>query len=98
MIFIQYLIRPTPLNEAFSLIGGAYANCYINTDDRDLAERKCKAKVREYHWDIENCEKIEEFEPDEDESDENVKQALIDDEVYVFHSWPISTDDDEKID
>ena len=95
MIYIQYLVRPTALNDRFGSVGGAFSSCYINVVDVARAEAIATGIITTNHWQIVHREELRILDRSEC-TGEYALQALTDDEVIVFHTWPIDDADDEK--
>jgi hypothetical protein len=60
-----------------------------------------ESAINENHWKILNLEEsfpvTEEHYEENDESLEFYQQAVIDGEVYVYHSWPNEPQEEEQI-
>ena len=96
--------RPEPDADDFGEAGGAFVNCWVNTDDLRAAERRAVALIEERGW---RPHRFAEWElvtratyADRDPRDDYglnlrviVDQAFTDGEVCVFHTWPVDAPD-----
>ena len=89
--YIQYESIPTIESQDYKDTGGAFINCWVNATSIDSAKTIAESAINENHWKILNLEESfsvnEEYYEENDESLEFYKQAVIDGEVYVYHSW-----------
>jgi hypothetical protein len=102
MYFFTFLAVPTPNAKEFMDSGGAYVNCWIQSDDRHEAERRASALIDEYGWSVEALEEgatvtSAAYGPD-DEDREFYEQALAEGEVLVFNTWPRDEEDGDDED
>jgi hypothetical protein len=102
MYLFTFMAVPTPDAKEFHEAGGAYVNCWIQSDDRgdrgdrDAAEERAKELIEEYGWAVEALEEGaivsgEDYPPGEEDR-EFYEQALIEREVLVFNTWPRGED------
>jgi hypothetical protein len=91
MYFLMYRVKPTAANNAGPEIKGAYANCLILSTSIDRAEEIARFKINELDWQIidleEGYEVINADYIDNANGMEMYEQALIDKEVYTFHTY-----------
>jgi len=93
MYFLLFHVQPRPDLEDADDIGGAYVSCWIEADSIKQAEQIAKQEIGDLRWDI--LEKEDAFEITEDYYDkdsdgyEYYEQALIDELVIVFHTYPM---------
>ena len=97
--FFTFLAVPTPeAKEADK--GGACVNCWIQNDDQDAAEERASDLIFEYGWAVESLESValvdEDDYTDDEEGREFYQQALVENEVLVFHTWPRGEDDEPR--
>lgn len=102
MFFFTYLAVPTPDAKEFHDAGGAYVNCWIQSQDRHDAEQRSRDLIQEYGWSVEALEEGaivtgDAYEEDEEDR-EFYEQALVEGEVLVFNTWPRGDDEDEDED
>jgi hypothetical protein len=102
MFLLTYLAAPTPDAKEFQDSGGAYVSCWIQSQDRDDAEKRATALIEEYGWSVESLQEgsvvtSADYARD-DEDREFYEQALVEGEVLVFNTWPRGGDDDDDDD
>ncbi|WP_142123685.1 hypothetical protein [Pseudoxanthomonas sp. 3HH-4] len=88
--------RPLPDSPDFAEAGGAFITCYLRPAFTPDPMRRAVEFVREQGWEVIAVEdeplQIERHDAPEAE---HFDQALVDDEVYVFHQWPVDDAGDE---
>ena len=91
MYFLMYHVMPTADNDAGPEMKGAYANCLILSNSMDKAEEIARLKINELDWQIidfeEGYEVIKADYIDNAKGMEMYEQALVDKEVYTFHTY-----------
>lgn len=100
MWFFNIEATPKPDTEQAGKLGGAYINCWINSQLQDGAELLAKFYIEEAGWtpkQIEDSVWVEK----EDYTDgaENLKYYLEAEEEgasFVFHHWPVNGEDEEE--
>jgi hypothetical protein len=102
MYLFTFLAVPTPDAKEFHEAGGAYVNCWIQSDDRHRAEERATELIEEYGWAVEALEEGaivsgEDYPPGEEDR-EFYEQALIEREVLVFNTWPRGEEDETDVD
>jgi hypothetical protein len=96
--------RPEPGASEYGEAGGAFFNCWVNTDTLRTAERRAVALIREKSWrphrfdswELVTRNRYADWVPsDYDETDvrELVEQAFTDGEACEFYSWPVNAPD-----
>lgn len=73
-------------------IGGAYVNCWMNTDDTEFAKREATKYIVEKGWKAEEITDVSIYDAAEDLADgqlEYYNEALANEACYVFHTWPV---------
>lgn len=105
MFFFTFLATPTPDAKEYEDSGGAYVDCWVQSGDRSEAEARAKELIEEYGWAVEALEAgvtvTSQDYQDDDENREFYEQALMEQEVLVFNTWPRDgedEDDDEEDD
>lgn len=93
IFFVQYEARPTPHADDFGTAGGAYVNCWVQSESGETANAKALAAIAAAGWSVvsveEACEEVAKSWYEEDEENRQYfEQAKVDGEVYVFHQWP----------
>lgn len=82
--------RPLPASPDFDLAGGAFVVCYLKPSLADDPVQHAAAYVRAQDWQVIAVEdEPEQLDRDGAPDPEYFDRALVDDEVYVFHQWPI---------
>jgi hypothetical protein len=99
MFLFTFLAVPTPDAKEFEEAGGAYVNCWIQSDDREAAEERATELIEEYGWAVEALEEGAvvsgaDYSPG-DEDREFYEQALVEREVLVFNNWPRGDEDED---
>ena len=97
MKFITYHVRPTEESDNEEEIGGAYVNCFIESDSSQQAQEIAKKQITELKWEIIELEEFTNLDQDtvSDENNEYYEQALLDKEVFVFYTYPIDEIEEE---
>lgn len=99
MTFLQYHARPhdEPVNPED--IAGAYINCWINDNNQREAKRKAIKMMKENGWSNFTLEEVSIVNRSDYENKEEqlqyFDQAIIDDEVFVVHTYPLAGRDGE---
>jgi hypothetical protein len=101
IFFLQYESVPSSKSEDFNDIGGAYINCWIKANSLAGAKKLAESNIKDNEWVIIKLEESYpvnmDFYENNDEFLQYFLQAEIDDEVYVYHSWPNEPQDGENI-
>ncbi len=99
MFYFTFRTAPTPDAKEFSDTGGAYVNCWIQGQERTVAEHRATELIEEYGWSVEALEEASTVSSadytEEDEDREFYEQALMEEEVLVFNTWPRGDDDED---
>ena len=99
MFLLTYLAVPTSDAKEFHEAGGAYVSCWIQSGDRYAAEDRARTLIQDYGWSVEALEEgaiVTSADYDRDDEDrEFYEQALVENEVLVFNSWPRGDEDEE---
>lgn len=81
--------------------GGAFINCWVKATSIEAAKTIAESAINENHWKILNLEESyyvdEEHYEENDESLEFYQQAVVDGEVYIYHSWPNEPQEEEQV-
>lgn len=98
MHYLQFEATPLPEHPDASTLGGAFVNCWVVATTQSDAEAMARKNIAKQLWRInELCECYEDdrtlYDADADDLQYH-DQAVIDGEVYVFHTYP-SHDVDE---
>ena len=92
LYFFTYLARPKAGSENSESYGGAYVNCWIDAESDARAAECASTAISRAGWAVESLEQYSVVTrkdyADDDEGLQHFDQALIDKEVYVFHTWP----------
>ena len=93
MYLLTYHVLPSAEHPETNELGGAYVNCFIERKDLLSAEQTARQLVENERWEIDKLDNSQLLESENDVGDEKLeyyRQALIDKEVLVFHSYPIN--------
>jgi hypothetical protein len=99
MLFLAYEAKPRESNEKTSGHGGAFVNCWITGTDKEKADFQARKEIYRAGWIAEGLTEIKIV--DETTFDGNEKsleyynQAKLDGECYVYHTWPIGSEDED---
>jgi len=92
IFYLQYEAEPTIKSDDYNLVGGAFINCWVKSNTLQSAKEIAEENIKDNNWLVLN---LEEYSPVsnnsynlDDNSLEHYKQAEVDGEVYVYHSWP----------
>ena len=93
MHYLQFEATPRPEHPEASKLGGAFVNCWVVAPSASEAEALARVYMREQLWDIESLAEYyvndRALYDDDSTGLQYFEQALIDGEVYVFHTYPI---------
>ena len=98
--YFRFEAIPTMNAEDFSEYGGALINCWIKEEDKERASIKALSCIKGNGWQIVHLEEscmADDGVYDGKESLKYIDQAKIDGEVYVYHTWPIESQDAGRI-
>ena len=91
MYFIQFRCSPIPNSENIKKYSGAFINCWIKCENKNLAIELAKKQIKEYQWKIENLEEAKiitkNFYNKDSEAYSYYNQALLDGQHFVIHTW-----------
>ncbi|HLF83972.1 MAG TPA: hypothetical protein VI837_07360 [Blastocatellia bacterium] len=103
MRYYCFVAKPKPESAVAQEYGGAYVNCWVSGDDPELAESEARAHIDASGWRIEAKEEDFVVCTNDDIDDEAIpfkkgaeqyyKAAQEDGACYVFHTWPLGTDE-----
>ena|SRR5687768_14396837 len=89
---------PKPSNNAYGETDGAFAACFVSTDDPEEAEAEARALLETIGWDTDELEEVKAVSRDQYEGDaaalEHFDQAIIDGIVITLHMWPVGAPDE----
>ncbi|MCB9173473.1 MAG: hypothetical protein H6589_02600 [Flavobacteriales bacterium] len=92
MFLLTYNVKPNTTNVEYIETCGAFVNCFIEADSFDEANLIARGGIEMNDWRIIELEEFKTITYDDflDDSDkrEYYEQALIDKEVFVFHTYP----------
>lgn len=93
MFVITFEVTPSSMHPQRDEIGGAFVNCWMKRDSLDEAIADAKALVIAADFIADEPHEISEvMRENYDESSAELayfEQAMIDDEVLVFHTFPV---------
>lgn len=100
MFMIRLHATPSQESPDHGQCGGAYINCWIVAGSFEEATQRAQRDVRGFGWQPESVERavrITREECDNERARELFDQAMIDKEVYEFHTYPVEdVDVDEE--
>jgi hypothetical protein len=87
---LSYELRPSPANSDVDGIGGAFVNCWVKRPSLDVAVQFAAEHLRESGWLILSDGKTRSVVVGDlpEESARYFRQAEVDGEVFVIHSFP----------
>jgi len=92
MQYLRFDVVQSPERPHEGERGGAFVNCWMKDRTEEEAYRDAKAYIEKQGWMIVNLEiqypMVLDDCDDEAEGAEHIRQAEVDGEVFVFHSWP----------
>jgi hypothetical protein len=99
---VQYEVAPSLGSANLETAGGAYVNCWVEASSEREARGQTSAAIEESGWTIlaieEQCREVTDGECAEgDEGLEHYRQAVMDGECYVFHQWPVETQEGDDV-
>ena len=96
MFCFQFEARPKKTHSKATEHGGAIINCWIQRGTIEEAESYARGSIADEDWIITHCE--DGFLVTRDIQDPKgmryFEQAETDQEVFVFHTWPLNARDD----
>jgi hypothetical protein len=94
--FISLTALPLADTDDFGKFGGAHVNCWVLLPERDALARATRL-VEGYGWRVERIDESREVARSDYAEDASelayFEQALSDQEVMVFHTWPNEAED-----
>jgi hypothetical protein len=97
MFCFQFEARPKTTHSNTNEVGGAVVNCWIQRGTLEEAGSYARDSIADEDWTI--LRKQEGLLVTRDTQDPErmryFKQAEIDKEVFVFHTWPVNAPDDD---
>ena len=92
MFLLTYRGKPNANSKDAKEVGGAYINCWIKERKFEKADMIARKEIESANWRIETLEEViqvnKKYYSYDDPKLEYYKQALIDDAVFVFHTYP----------
>ena len=92
MYFLTFHAVPLPQNARSSDLGGAFICCWIDRPTLGEADRVAREWIASEEWQVDNREEAYLIDRsdygDNNASLQYYEQALIDREVFVFHTYP----------
>ena len=84
---------PKPSSDDYGKTDGAFAACFVSTDDPSEAEAEARALLETIGWDTDELEEVRAVIRDDYEGDatalERFDQAILDGIVITLHRWPV---------
>ena len=101
MFLLTYLAQPNPDSPPAVEVEGAYVNAWIVAADQAEADKVATEWITGNDWQIQaldNCEIVSESTYDTDNPNRKYfEQAIIDKAVFVYHTWPHGSDEEQTI-
>jgi hypothetical protein len=92
VFFLMFHAVPSDAHPQSLSIGGAYVSCWIERPTLDEADEVARQWIRSHDWENEEREEAYAIDRSAYENEpsglEYYEQALIDAEVFVFHTYP----------
>ena len=98
MFFLRLETHPKPSHADYGAVDGAWAACWVASEDPEEAEKAARAFLEDLGWDIETLAESYPVTrgqyPSQSESLERFDQAVIDGIVVTLHTWPVGAPDE----
>jgi hypothetical protein len=99
---VQFEAVPTPESDDFEGSGGAFVNCWVQTDSEASAMAQASQAIRDNLWSVtsvsEPCGEVVESDYLSDESGmKYFQQAINDGDCYVYHQWPNQPQEEDHV-
>ena len=100
MWFLTFEVMPLRSSPELAVYGGAMVNCYIVRETLEQARGIALRMILDEGWCIIDIETEYELHREDcvDNSLQYFDQAMIDEEVFVFHTWPFDAPDTSEAD
>ena len=93
LFFLRIEAHPKPSHPERARLGGAWAACWVATDDATVAESNARGLLERLHWDAESPEESYPVDRSRYRGDPTslarFDQALSDGVVVDLHTWPL---------
>jgi hypothetical protein len=93
MYFLVYHVKPLSGFNNGKSIGGAYVSCWIEAGTEQKARKIAITEIKDLQWEIleiDRCYEVNKENLDTPSQIEFYNQALIDGQVFIFHTYPAS--------
>jgi hypothetical protein len=102
IFYALYEAIPLPESEEFEVCGGAYVSCWLKAQSEEEASKLVSAAIHERGWKVvsvqEECREVTEALYSEDEEGRAYyDHAVVDGECYVYHQWPVDTQEGDDV-
>jgi hypothetical protein len=91
MTYVRFEAVPSGENPELGQVGGAFVNCWVNTNDLVEAEETARRWVLAEGWlvsTVEECRLVDAETPRVGESAQSIAEARVHGGSIVFHRWP----------
>lgn len=92
MYYLMFHAVPLSKNPEAASVGGAYVSCWIERATLSEADNVARSWIGSEQWHVDDREEAYSIDRsdyrDDNPSLQYYEQALIDGEVFVFHSYP----------
>ena len=99
MYFVMLGATPKPSHDEYGVTDGAYAACWVATEDPAAAESQACSLLDDLGWDVTEVEEVYPVTRDryaeDSESLERFDRARVDGIVVTLHTWPVGAPDDD---
>ncbi|RIJ42485.1 hypothetical protein [Pontibacter oryzae] len=98
MFLLIYHGKPQSQTGDLEDIGGAYIKCWIESENFKQADIVARNEIEEMNWNVLVLDEAYTITREDYLEDKNgleyYEQALIDKQVYVFHTYPVKEKED----
>jgi hypothetical protein len=93
MFLLRYRLTPAAGCSNVEQYGGAIVNCYVDVQTQSEAEMLATKLILENEWSMLQLEQANQVSPEDLPANSDARawaeQAIVDQCVLVFHTWPI---------
>lgn len=94
MFFFQFEVRPNQSHPKRTEYGGGMVNCWVMRDTQAQAAAVAREWIDNEQWQVTSVEEARlitrECQAESPDGLKYFEQAVIDSEVFVFHTWPLN--------
>lgn len=93
MYHFVFVVTPQPGTDLFEETSGAYANCWINSNNKREAQKYAEGVIGHHGYVVENLETGERVSrdtyKDDPEALEHFEEASTEGSCFVYYEWPL---------